>query len=226
MKAMILAAGLGTRMRPLTLTTPKPLIEVNGKPLIEYHLERLAESGFVDVVINHAWLGDQLEAALGDGERWGIRIAYSRETEPLETGGGIFKALPLLSPNGDEPFVLINGDVMTDYPLDKLDGCLDHTEKVKAHLILVDNPEHNTKGDFGIEENGHIKETDDLLTFSGISVLSPRLFDGCGPGAYPLAPLLRQAIQQNAVTGEKHGGRWIDVGTIERLHDAEVLFCQ
>lgn len=224
MKAMILAAGLGTRMRPLTLKTPKPLVPVNGKPLIEYHLENLAAGGFSEVVINHAWLGDKLESALGDGNRWGIQISYSREDEPLETGGGILKALHLLSPVGEEPFVVINGDVMVEYPLACLQEALMGCSDKLAHLILVDNPEHNTKGDFGLEHSGLIKETGELLTFSGVSVLSPKLFKDCQVGAFPLAPLLRQAIRRNEVTGEKYTGRWIDVGTIERLQQAEVLF--
>ncbi|MFK3771817.1 N-acetylmuramate alpha-1-phosphate uridylyltransferase MurU [Pseudomonas sp. NPDC089406] len=218
MKAMILAAGKGERMRPLTLHTPKPLVQAAGKPLIEYHLEALARAGFTEVVINHAWLGEQIEAHLGDGQRFGLSIRYSPEGEPLETGGGIFKALPLL---GDEPFLLVNGDIWTDYDFAGLRAPLGGL----AHLVLVDNPGHHGRGDFRLLD-GRVVDGDDApgtLTFSGISVLHPALFEGCQPGAFKLAPLLRQAMAEGRVSGERHSGLWVDVGTLERLADVERL---
>jgi MurNAc alpha-1-phosphate uridylyltransferase len=224
MRAMILAAGLGTRMRPFTLTTPKPLIPLLGKPLIEYHIERLAKAGINDIVINHAWLGEKLEKALGDGARWGVNIVYSREGEPLETAGGILKALPLLSPNG-EPFWVINGDVWSDY-----DGfqCRALTPGKLAHLVLVDNPEHNPDGDFGLVGDHVLSDQDERhgYTFSGISLLSPHLFDGLTPGAHRLGPLLKAACKQDAVVGEHYSGLWFDIGTVERLQSAEQMIEQ
>ncbi|MBC3455217.1 N-acetylmuramate alpha-1-phosphate uridylyltransferase MurU [Pseudomonas mosselii] len=218
MKAMILAAGKGERMRPLTLHTPKPLVPAAGKPLIEYHLEALARAGIREVVINHAWLGQQIEDHLGDGSRFGLRIRYSPEGEPLETGGGIFKALPLL---GDAPFLLVNGDVWTDYDFTGLNAPLQGL----AHLVLVDNPGHHGRGDFRLAD-GQVSDGDDApgtLTFSGISVLDPVLFEGCQPGAFKLAPLLRKAMADGRVSGEHYRGHWIDVGTLERLADVERL---
>ncbi|MDH1629088.1 N-acetylmuramate alpha-1-phosphate uridylyltransferase MurU [Pseudomonas mosselii] len=218
MKAMILAAGKGERMRPLTLHTPKPLVPAAGKPLIEYHLEALARAGIREVVINHAWLGQQVEDHLGDGSRFGLRIRYSPEGEPLETGGGIFKALPLL---GDAPFLLVNGDVWTDYDFAGLNAPLQGL----AHLVLVDNPGHHGRGDFRLVD-GQVSDGDDAagtLTFSGISVLDPALFEGCQPGAFKLAPLLRKAMAEGRVSGEHYRGHWIDVGTLERLADVERL---
>lgn len=214
MKAMILAAGLGKRLRPLTLTKPKPLVEAAGKPLIVYHLERLAQAGFTDVVINHAWLGEQLVEALGDGSTWGLNIQYSEESEPLETGGGIFKALPLL---GNEPFLVLNGDVFTDFPLERL------PEKPEgdAHLVLVDTPDFKSAGDFELKEGRVECLQENSLTFSGISVLSPDLFKGCEHGAFRLAPLLQSAMQADRVTGEHYQGLWTDVGTIDRLNSLE-----
>jgi len=221
MKAMILAAGKGERMRPLTLHTPKPLVPVAGVPLIEYHLRGLAAAGFDEVVINHAWLGQQIEDHLGDGSRWGLRIAYAAEAEPLETGGGIFKALPLL---GDQPFVLINGDVWTDYDLARLRRPLAGL----AHLVLVDNPEHHAQGDFSLAQDRVSDASGEgaRLTFSGLSVLHPALFDGCQTGAFKLAPLLRQAMAQGQVSGEHHPGQWIDVGTLERLAQVERVLAE
>lgn len=218
MKAMILAAGKGERMRPLTLHTPKPLLPVAGVPLIEYHLRALVAAGFKEVVINHAWLGAQIEAHLGDGGGWGLSISYSAEGEPLETGGGIFKALPLL---GTEPFVLVNGDVWTDYDFSRLPS--DST--ALAHLVLVDNPGHHGKGDFCLQQ-GRVSDAIDgaeTLTYSGIAVIDPALFDGCMAGAFKLAPLLRQAMASGRVTGEHYGGHWVDVGTQERLAEVEQL---
>ncbi|MDH4569944.1 nucleotidyltransferase family protein [Pseudomonas sp. BN414] len=218
MKAMILAAGKGERMRPLTLHTPKPLVRAAGTPLIEFHLQALAKAGFNELVINHAWLGQQIEDHLGDGARFGLSIRYSAEGEPLETGGGIFQALPLL---GDEPFLIVNGDVWTDFEFSHLRRPLDGL----AHLVLVDNPTHHPHGDF-VLENGRVRDAvagESSLTYSGIAVLHPRLFEGCQAGAFKLAPLLRQAMAAGQVTGERFAGRWVDVGTHERLAEVERL---
>ena len=216
MKAMILAAGKGERLRPLTLHTPKPLVRAAGVPLIEYHLRALAAAGFSELVINHAWLGQQIEDHLGDGSRFGVSIRYSPEGEPLVTGGGIFKALPLL---GDEPFLVVNGDIFTDYAFAQLRKPLAGL----AHLVLVDNPAHHPQGDF-LLTGGQVSDgqgAGERLTYSGLAVLSPQLFEGCEPGAFKLAPLLRQAMARGLVSGERHAGRWIDVGTHERLADVE-----
>jgi MurNAc alpha-1-phosphate uridylyltransferase len=210
MKAMILAAGRGERMRPLTDTTPKPLLSAGGKPLIVYHLEALAAAGFDSVVINHAHLGEQIEQALGDGSRYGVAIHYSAEEQALETGGGIFRALPQL---GDMPFVVINGDVWCDYPYERLR----HVEVKKAHLVMVDNPPQHSKGDFVLEQGRIHDGSGDRLTFSGIGLYHPSLFAGCQDGAFPLAPLLRRAMQAGEVSGEYYQGQWFDIGTPERL---------
>lgn len=218
MRAMILAAGKGERMRPLTLHTPKPLVPVAGVPLIEYHLRGLAAAGFDEVVINHAWLGQQIEDHLGDGRRWGLRIRYSPESEPLETGGGIFQALPLL---GQAPFLLVNGDVWTDYDFNRLRRPLSGL----AHLVLVDNPAHHAQGDFHLREGKVVDAAGQAgsLTFSGLSLLDPGLFGQCTAGAFKLAPLLRAAMAEGKVSGERYDGRWVDVGTLERLAEAERL---
>lgn len=218
MKAMILAAGLGTRMRPLTNHTPKPLINVLGKPLIEYHLEKLSAAGITDVVINHAYLGEQIEEFVGSGARWNLKVYFSREMEPLETGGGICQALPLL---GSDPFLVINADVWLNYPLREL---INHSFPALAHLVLVPNPEHHQQGDFFLGEDGWIDNQNEGLhtyTFSGLSVLRPQLFSGKLPGKFPLAPLLKEAINKHQVTGELFDGYWLDVGTIERLQTLE-----
>ncbi|MFG0723833.1 N-acetylmuramate alpha-1-phosphate uridylyltransferase MurU [Pseudomonas sp. GLN_6] len=218
MKAMILAAGKGERLRPLTLHTPKPLVRAAGVPLIEYHVRALAAAGFTELVINHAWLGQQIEDYLGDGERFGVRIAYSAEGEPLETGGGIFKALPLL---GDQPFVLVNGDIFTDYPFAQLRRPLSGL----AHLVLVANPTHHAGGDFCLQ-GGQVSDAqagEGNLTYSGLAVLSHELFAECQPGAFKLAPLLRQAMAAGQVSGEQFAGCWVDVGTHERLAEVERL---
>lgn len=218
MKAMILAAGKGERMRPLTLHTPKPLVKAAGVPLIEYHIRALAAAGFTELVINHAWLGQQIEDYLGDGARFGMHIVYSAEGEPLETGGGIFKALPLL---GDEPFLVVNGDVFTDYDFAALRKPLAGL----AHLVLVDNPTHHPLGDFALSAGrvSDVQEAVGRLTYSGLAVLHPQLFAASVPGAFKLAPLLREAMAAGQVSGEHYGGCWVDVGTHERLAEVERL---
>ena len=230
MKAMILAAGFGKRLRPLTEHTPKPLLAVRGKPLIVYHLEALASAGIGEVVINTAWLGEKLEAYLGDGEQYGLRIIWSRESEPLETGGGVLRALPQL---GSEPFLLVNGDVWTDYSFAQLidrqleGACL-------AHLVLVPNPEHNVSGDYCFARPATAKEGpggtlsgslpleplagQQAFTFSGISLLHPQLFAGSrGAGAFPLRDVFAPAFSEGYISGELYAGEWCDVGTLERL---------
>lgn len=203
-------------MRPLTDRTPKPLLPVAGKPLIVHHIERLAKAGYREIVINHAWLGEMIEAQLGDGEQWGVAINYSAEGQALETGGGIFNALPLL---GDAAFLVINGDIWCDVNL----ASLDLSENDLAHLVLVPNPAHNPQGDFYLHHKRLSDQQGVKLTFSGIGVYNPLLFDGCSVGAFALAPLLRQAISQDRVSGELHSGQWIDVGTPERLEQLEAV---
>lgn len=211
MNAMILAAGRGERMRPLTDTTPKPMLTVGGRTLIDYHLARLAQAGVRDVVINLAHLGDQIATALGDGGRYGLAIHYVTEpVQALETGGGIFQALPLL---GDDPFIVVNGDVWSDYSFGQLPVI---TEAV-AHLVLVDNPDHHRQGDFVLRDGRVHSDGAIKLTYSGIAVLRRALFAGCGPGRFPLAPLLRDAMANGLVSGEHYGGQWVDVGTPQRL---------
>ena len=214
MKAMILAAGRGERMRPLTDSLPKPLLPVAGEPLIVHHIRRLAAAGIRQLVINHAHLGGMIEAALGDGSAWGVEIDYSPEEIALETGGGIFRALPLL---GEDPFLVVNGDVWCDLDFSRLQlpgGML-------AHLVLVPNPPHHPQGDFELHGQRVSDGGTERLTFSGIGVYDPRLFAGCRPGAFPLAPLLREAMLAGRVSGICHRGLWVDVGTPERLNDLE-----
>ena len=212
MKAMILCAGRGKRMRPLTDNIPKPLLPVAGKPLVQFHLEKLARAGVTDVVINHAWLGEQIEQALGNGSQWGLNIHYSAETTALETAGGIIKALPLLD---DKPFIVVNGDVWSDYPFERLLA----VESKAAHLVLVTNPEHHPQGDFVLEGDYGVVtlQGERKLTYAGISVFNPRLFNRLEKEKMPLAPLLRQAIAAQRVSGEWYRGDWVDVGTPERL---------
>ncbi|MDQ2639498.1 MAG: nucleotidyltransferase family protein [Pseudomonadota bacterium] len=221
MKAMLLAAGRGERMRPLTDTCPKPLLPVAGKPLVAWHLERLAAAGFTEVVINLSWLGEQIAATLGDGARHGVRIAFSREPWPaLETGGGIFNALPLLGP---APFLLVNGDVYTDVDFTSLSlapGDL-------AQLVLVPNPAHHPRGDFWLDAAGRITASGSdsrRLTYSGVAILHPALFEGASSGRFPLLPWLERAREAGRLGGQRHDGRWLDVGTPERLAslDAEL----
>jgi len=220
MKAMLLAAGRGSRMRPLTDHMPKPLLPVAGKPLIEHHVLRLRDAGFDQLVVNCAWLGGQIEACLGDGSRFGVQIAYSHEGEALETGGGIFRALPLLS-DGAEPFVVISTDVWTDYPLARLRD----VRPRRGHLVMVGNPGHLTQGDFVAGADGLLRETGNgpRLTYSGISVLHADLFAGCVDGVFPLRPLFIQAMSQGLLGYEHYSGQWLDVGTPERLRQAELL---
>lgn len=217
MKAMILAAGLGTRLRPLTDTLPKPLIAAGGKPLIVWHIEKLVALGVREIVINHAWLGEVLEAALGDGSAFGARIHWSREgLPPLETAGGIRRALPLLGP---QPFLLVNGDIWTDFDFALLPGVAAPLATGRdAHLLLVPNPDFHPRGDFFLDAQQRVHATGaPLLTFAGVSVLRPQLFAGLPDGPYPLAPVLRAAMARQAVSGQLHHGHWTDVGTPERL---------
>lgn len=221
MKAMILAAGLGARMRPLTDHTPKPLLEVGGKPLIVWHIEALVRAGITELVINTAWLGEKLQAALGDGHQFGAHIEWSHEGEPLETAGGLVKALPQLV---DAPFIVVNGDIWLRYGIEALrERFAGMTQS--AHLVLVDNPAHNPKGDFSLSADAitvgttlqAVNDGEHRYTFSGLSVLHPRLFSGLPEGKRALAPLLRAAMTAGDVTGEYFPGPWVDVGTPERL---------
>lgn len=225
MRALVFAAGLGERMRPLTLTTPKPLLDAGGKPLIVWHLEKLAAIGVEDVIVNTSWLAPAFPQALGDGSTWGLRLRYAYEgPTPLETGGGMWNALAELAPDG-APFLAVNGDIWTDYDFARLP----REPEGLAHLVLVDNPAHNTRGDFGLDGHRVRSDGDPRLTFSGIGIYRRALFDdwraivGDAPGAadtpprFKLAPLLRAAMQRDGVTGEHHRGAWTDVGTPERL---------
>jgi N-acetyl-alpha-D-muramate 1-phosphate uridylyltransferase len=216
MKVMLLAAGRGERMRPLTDEHPKPLLQVAGKPLVVWHLERLARAGFRDMVINVSWLGQQIVDALGDGSGYGVHISWSREPWPaLETGGGLFNALPLL---GDAPFLLVNSDVYTDIDFASLRIAPDDL----AQLVLVPNPPHHLQGDFWLDSKGRIGAAGgERLTYSGISVLRPELFAGAQPGRFPLLPWLLHAQAAERLGGQKHAGRWLDIGTPERLRELD-----
>ena len=215
MKAMLLAAGRGERMRPLTDKTPKPLLKVGDKCLIEYHLQALAKHGFEDIVINISHLREQFPQALGDGDRYGVRIYYSDEgDQALDTGGGIYQALDLL---GDDPFLVVNSDIRTDYPLEK--KLL--KENDLAHLVLVDNPLHNAKGDFLLVNGRAANNGTSMLTFGGIAYYRPDLFKTCHPGRFSVVPLLRQACTQGLVSAEHYQGQWLDIGTPERLQTIE-----
>ena len=223
MKAMILAAGFGERLRPLTETTPKPLLKVGDKPLIQYHIERLAAVGVRELVINTSWLGDQVESFVGDGSRFGVDVQWSRESDPLETGGGIRQALPML---GSEPFLVVNGDVWSDYPLAEL-VAREWPEEVDAHLVLVPNPDHHGKGDFELGSDHKIRYPDggQAYTFSGISVMRPEMF-ALYPSAskkFPLRDVLASGIKGGYVTGEVFAGSWWDIGTVERLQALDTL---
>jgi MurNAc alpha-1-phosphate uridylyltransferase len=209
---MILAAGLGSRMRPLTDVTPKPLLKVGGIPLIVWHIEKLAHQGITDIVINIAHLGYQIPEALGDGSEWGVHIEYSDEQEEggLESAGGIVKALPLLKES--DPFLVVNGDLFTDYDFQENRHL---AEGVLAHLILVPNPEHNPEGDFALE--GNLVVDSKQYTYSGIGYYSPKLFEGVPYGKSSTIPLLRAAMKEGKVTGELYEGEWLDIGTPQRL---------
>ena len=229
MKALILAAGLGERMRPLTEHTPKPLLQVGGKPLIAWHLEKLAKIGVRDVVINTSWLAMKFPEMLGDGSRWGLRLHYAYEGgTPLETGGGMWHALPLLrdADAANTPFLAINGDIWCDYDFARLP----RDPGGDAHLVMVDNPPQHPNGDFALADNGSLQVGGDArLTYSGIGIYRPSLFErwqdvlGSVPGAeqnpprFKLVPLLLAAMAQGRIGGEHHRGRWTDVGTPERL---------
>jgi MurNAc alpha-1-phosphate uridylyltransferase len=221
-KAMILAAGKGERMRPLTLNTPKPLLEAGGRPLIVHQIEKLRAAGFRQLVINHAWLGDKIEARLGDGSRLEVQIDYSREGSPLETAGGIIRALPLLTGNSDW-FLVINGDIWSDFDLGQLTPPAD----ALALLVLTDNPEHHPEGDFHLTPSGRVVSNGpDRLTFAGISLLHRALFEHLPADTRKLGPVLREAMDREQVRGIHHRGHWIDVGTPERLEELDRLLQQ
>ena len=211
MRAMILAAGRGERMHTLTDKLPKPMLPVAGKPLLQYHVEALAQAGFTDLVINHARFGDRIEVFFADGADFNVTIRYSAEgNSPLETGGGIKRALSLL---GDDPFLVINGDIWTDFPLESLAT----VSPGLAHLVLIPNPAHHPAGDFVLEGGEILCSGQPRYTFSGIGVYQPSLFNSVRQEVFPLAPVLRRAMQDRQVTGELHSGRWFDIGTPARL---------
>lgn len=212
MRGMLLAAGRGERLRPITDTLPKPLVEIAGKPLIAYHLEALVRAEVRDVVINLSWLGEKIRAALGDGSRYGVRIAYSEEGPvPLETGGGIHRALPLLGP---EPFLVVNADVWTDMDFSRVAALDDGAD---ARLMLAPNPSHHPRGDFGLDGDFVVEREADRFTYSGIGVYRPEFFEGCTPGKFPLLPLLKRAIAARRLRGEVYRGEWLDIGSPDRL---------
>jgi MurNAc alpha-1-phosphate uridylyltransferase len=215
MKAMVLAAGRGERMRPITDTVPKPLVRVGGRPLIAWHLAALARAGVREVVINLSWLGEQLRTALGAGADFGLRITYSEEGPvALETGGGIFRALPLLGP---EPFLVLSGDIWTDIDL----GSVQLEPEAQAHLVLIPNPPHHPRGDFGLEGNVVVQRDSERLTYANVGIYRPEFFAGCAAGRFPLLEPLNRAIGARLVRGEVHRGAWSDVGTPERLAQLE-----
>lgn len=225
-KAMILAAGLGQRMRPLTDTLPKPMLSVAGKPLLQYHLENLAAAGITNVVINLAYLGDKIREFVGNGEKFGLSVIYSKEPEPLETAGALLNALHLL---GDEPFLLVNGDVWADYDLSKLAGYSLQTDE-DAHLVLVSNPDFHPAGDFSPNAGGRLENNPALekFTFAGISLIHPRLIDGYPNKRlkFPLGEVLRFGIEQHRISAEIYHGAWSDVGTPERLAQLNRQLCK
>lgn len=223
MKAMILAAGRGKRLAPLTDTNPKPLIQVAGKPLIEYHIDSLVRANIREIVINTGYLGNLIREHLGDGERFGCQIVYSIEPhhEPLETAGGIKQALPLLG-RGDEPFLVVNADIVTDYPFEEFKrvfSSLTSSSQILAHCVCVPNPSHHVQGDFGVENNilNLASGANETYTFSGLACYHPSFFDGVSHGVSALAPLLRGHCQQKKISAEVFHGLWLDVGTTERL---------
>jgi MurNAc alpha-1-phosphate uridylyltransferase len=209
---MLLAAGRGERLRPITDTLPKPLVEVAGKPLIAYHLEALHRAGVREVVVNLSWLGEKIRAELGDGGRYGVHIAYSEEGPvPLETGGGIHRALPLL---GSGPFLVVNSDVWTNMDFARV---LTLEEGADARLMLAPNPPHHPRGDFGLEGDFVVEREADRLTYTGIGMYRPELFEGCAPGKFPLLPLLKRAIAARRLRGAVYRGEWLDIGSPDRL---------
>ena len=216
MKAMILAAGLGTRMRPLTEHCPKPLLQAGGQALIDFHLHKLAAAGINDVVVNCSWLAEQLVAHLGDGSRYGLRIQTSVEEEPLETAGGIVKALPLL---GETPFLLINGDIWTDFDFARLLA----RPAAATHLVLIDNPPHHPEGDFSLAADGRVSEGGEgqRLTFAGISLWHSRQFSALEPGSRPLKPLMLEAMAKGELSAQHYRGHWWDIGTPQRLAELD-----
>ena len=220
MKVMLLAAGKGTRMLPLTATMPKPLLTVGGRSLIEHQILKLATAGFTELVINHSWLGQQIETALGDGNRYGVKIQWSREDEPLETAGGIMQALPLL---GSEQFMVVNADIWTDFPFATLRTAL--PTGGLAHLVLVANPAHHPHGDFVLNSKAQLElplhNEVNTFTYSGIAVFQPALFAGVTERKYPLLPLLKNAIAARKASGQVHSGAWLDVGTPARLQELD-----
>lgn len=217
MRAMVLAAGRGERLRPITDTMPKPMVPVGGRPLIEWHLEALSRCGFREIVINLSWLGERIRTALGDGARYGVHIRYSDEgATALEVGGGVFRALPHLGPG---PFLVVNGDTWTDIDFRALAERAesDSAAAVTARIVLVANPPQHPRGDFALEGERVVERENDRLTYSGIGIYRPEFFAGCAPGKFPLAPLLRRAIAAGQLAGERHRGEWWDAGTPERL---------
>lgn len=210
MKAMILAAGRGERLRPLTDHLPKPLVEAGGQPLIIHLIEALVLDGIQEIIVNTAHLGTMIQERLGDGRLFGARIHYSPEEGALETGGGIYQALPLL---GEDPFLVVNGDIGTDFPF----GSLIEKPLNLAHLVLVQNPPHHPQGDFGLLEDFALSGGNPRYTFGGIGVYRPELFASCKPGRFPLAPLLRSAMEDKQVSAQLWDGFWMDIGTLERL---------
>ncbi len=217
MRAMILAAGRGERMRPLTDRTPKPLLEVGGETLLGRHLDRLARAGVREAVVNNAYLGDLVRAFVGDGGRWGLQVRHSIEPSgALDTGGGVREALPLL---GEDPFVLVNSDIWTEFDFETLKRRLDDR---LAHLILVPNPEHHPGGDFALRE-GMVQREGEKFTYAGIALIHPKLLLAHPRGKFPLAPILKSAIRSGQVSGELFRGHWCDVGTPERLLEANLL---
>jgi len=219
MKAMILAAGRGKRMMPLTAEQPKPMLTVQEKPLIVYHLERLHAAGITEVIINLAWCGEKIQHYCGDGSQWGLTIHYSQEVaEGLETAGGIIQALPLL---GDAPFLVINGDIFTDYDVSSLTQL--QLDDGHAHLVLVENPSHHPQGDFAFAQGHLVANSEPRFTFAGIALYHPTFFAGLPVDFRPLAPLLRAKMAEHKVHGERYLGVWVDVGTPERLAELNII---
>ena len=210
-------------MRPLTDKTPKPLLDVNGQRLIEYHINALAAAGVSDIVINIAWLGQQIPDYLGNGSRYNVSLQFSDEGEALETGGGIFNALPLL---GSEPFILVNGDIWSDYEFSPLVSLINKGFTRLAHLVLVNNPAHNPQGDFSIDTKTRLlnrQKGQGAGTYSGIGIYHPKMFEACKPGKFPLAPMLMDGMDKNQISGEHYAGLWFDIGTPERLAELDEM---